>query len=119
MGDLLKTGSDWLAQRLEDTCASPIVVHLLSGDVACNAVFARTIDEDWDGQGTRTVSRSVDFEVTAEALPVPPEKGDYITADGTRYEVTEYGQDANGWRWTDSHRNMRRIHTREVTSDGD
>ena len=119
MANLLKTGSDWLAQQLESSCASPIVVHLSTGDVACDAVYARTIDEDFDGQGTRTLSRSVDFIVSEDALPVPPTTDDYITADGTRYQVSEYGQDANGWRWTDSHRNMRRIHTREVSSDGD
>jgi hypothetical protein len=117
MANILKTGSDWLAQRLEDTCASPIVVSLSTGDVTVDAVYARTVDEDFDGQGTRTLSRAVDFVVSEEALPVPPDKGDYITADGVRYEVTEFGQDANGWRWTDSHRNSRRIHTREVSSD--
>jgi hypothetical protein len=123
MPDLLRTGSDWLADQLKEH-ASRLVVYRRGGDeVAVQATVGRTLLKLDDGYGgVRMEWTDRDFLIHAADLvlagnPTLPERGDIIreTQGGKVfvYEVMAPGGEPP-WRWSDVYRKVLRIHAKQV-----
>jgi hypothetical protein len=123
MPELLRTGSDWLADQLKEH-ASRLVVYRRGGDeVAVQATVGRTLLKLDDGYGgVRMEWTDRDFLIHAADLvlagnPTLPERGDIIreTQGGKVfvYEVMAPGGEPP-WRWSDVYRKVLRIHAKQV-----
>ena len=123
MPDLLAFGMDWLAERLKAFAARGVVYRRGGDEVAVAAVIGRTLLKLDDGYGgVRMEWTDRDFLIRPEDLvlggtAVLPERGDTIreTVETTTfvYEVMAPGKEP-AWRWSDPHRRMLRIHTKQV-----
>ena len=123
MPDLLAFGMDWLADRLKAFAARTVVYRRGTEDVTVAAVIGRTLLKLDDGYGgVRMEWTDRDFLIRPEDLvlggnTVLPERGDTIreTVETTTfvYEVMAPGKEP-AWRWSDPHRQMLRIHTKQV-----
>jgi hypothetical protein len=115
--DLLRQGSQWLAAQLGEHAAGPVTYARGEVEVEVPATLGRTQMEVDDGYGLRLAAHATDFLIAAADLAETfgePEIGDRITVDGDAYEVLDLaGQGA--WRWSDPHRTMFRIHTKDVS----
>jgi hypothetical protein len=117
--NLLRKGSDWLADQLKANASSPVLYARGSAVVAVQAVIGRT---DWavdTGSGPVINEVSRDFIVLAADLVLPgvglvvPQRGDKITDGTLTYEVmAPSGQQV--WRWSDPFGKAYRIHTKKV-----
>lgn len=114
--DILREAATWLAEQMEEHCASEVEYRRGSEVTIVPAVFARTDMEVASEAGIAVHSPVWDFVVGSQNLGGAPRPGDIIAADGRRYEVAEL---AGGrcWRWTDQYCTAYRIHTRELGPD--
>ena len=123
MPDLLKSGSDWLADMLKEHASRPVVYRRGAVEVAVQATVGRTLLKLDDGYGgVRMEWTDRDFLIHAAdlvlgAATVLPERGDTIRetqGDKTLvYEVMAPGKEP-AWRWSDVYRKMLRIHSKQV-----
>ena len=123
MPDLLAFGMDWLADRLKAFAARSVVYRRGTEELTVAAVIGRTLLKLDDGYGgVRMEWTDRDFLIRPEDLvlggnTVLPERGDTIreTVETTTfvYEVMAPGKEP-AWRWSDPHRQMLRIHTKQV-----
>ncbi len=123
MPDLLEFGMDWLADRLKAFAARSVVYRRGTEEVTVAAVIGRTLLKLDDGYGgVRMEWTDRDFLIRPEDLvlggnAVLPERGDTIreTVETTTFvfEVMAPGKEP-AWRWSDPHRRMLRIHTKQV-----
>ena len=121
--NLLRIGSDWLAEQLKAYASSPVLYARGSSSVTVQATVGRT---EWSvdtGTGMVVSDVSRDFIILTVDLVLPavgnavPQRGDKITEsiDGQSlvYEVmAPAGQQA--WRWSDRFGKVYRIHTKRV-----
>ena len=116
MGDILADASTWLADKLASHAAGEVEYRRGNDAYTVSAAKGQTEYETTDDYGLVLAAETRDFLIAADAFPeglVEPQAGDRIVAGGVVYEVLDLaGQGA--WRWTDAHRTMLRIHTREV-----
>ena len=126
MPDLLRDGQAWLADQLNEHVAANIVYRRGGEEVAVRATIGRTLLklEDVHG-GVRMVWTDRDFLVRAADLalggsPAQPQRGDQIReivgVETLVYEVLAPG-DEPPWRWADPHRQMLRIHTKQIATE--
>jgi hypothetical protein len=123
MPDLLRTGSDWLADQLKQHASRPVVYWRGAQQAAVQATVGRTLLKLDDGYGgVRMEWTDRDFLIHAADLvlggtPALPERGDLIRETvGTTtfvYEVMAPGKEP-AWRWSDVYRKVLRIHTKQV-----
>lgn len=115
MADLLQTGLAWLHGQRAAHLVSPAAYVRRGGteSVAIEVTASQVRHVRIDVSGMPVEALAVDFIAAAGALPAYPEPGDRIEFNGRRYEVTPLDGDAC-WRWTDTSRLARRIHTRDM-----
>jgi hypothetical protein len=123
MPDLLRTGSDWLADMLKEHASRPVVYRRGAVEVTVQATIGRTLLKLDDGYGgVRMEWTDRDFLIHAADLVLGtatalPERGDTIRetqGDKTLvYEVMAPGKEP-AWRWSDVYRKVLRIHTKQV-----
>jgi hypothetical protein len=123
MQDLLHDGQAWLADQLHEHVATEVVYRRGAEEVAVRATIGRTLLKLDDGMGgVRMEWTDRDYLIRAEDLalggsPAPPQRGDQIReVVGTEtlvYEVLAPGNEPP-WRWADPHRQMYRIHTKQI-----
>lgn len=114
MGDLLRSGLQWLEQQRAAHCSSPVTYRREAVAKTVNATFGRTDYEVATEGGLNVGAHAWDFLVLADDLGFEPEPGDVIEADGRRFEVMPLADDVRGWRWSDPYRTTFRIHTKEI-----
>jgi hypothetical protein len=123
MPDVLRNGSDWLADQLKEHASRPVVYRRGADEVVVQATIGRTLLKLDDGYGgVRMEWTDRDFLIHAADLvlggnPTLPERGDLIreTQGGQTfvYEVMAPGKEP-AWRWSDVFRKVLRIHAKQV-----
>jgi hypothetical protein len=123
MPDLLRTGSDWLAEMLKEHASRPVVYRRGTEEVTLQATIGRTLLKLDDGYGgVRMEWTDRDFLIHAADLVLAgnltlPERGDLIReTQGDKtfvYEVMAPGKEP-AWRWSDVFRKVLRIHAKQV-----
>jgi hypothetical protein len=126
MSDILRTGSDWLADQLKAHVSRTVVYRRGTAEVAVQATVGRTLLKLDDGYGgVRVEWTDRDFLIHAAdlvlgAAVVLPERGDTVReAVGTKtfvYEVMAPGKEPP-WRWSDVYRKVLRIHTKQIGTE--
>jgi hypothetical protein len=120
---LLQSGQEWLANQLKVHASSEVTYQRGLNQVQVQAVIGRTLLKLEDGYGGVHMEwTDRDFliaptELILAGLPILPERGDIIreTENGTTYlyEVMAPGNEPP-WRWSDPHRQLFRIHTKQI-----
>jgi len=123
MPDLLRLGQQWLASKLKSHASSTVVYVQGANQVSVSATIGRTLMKLDDGYGgIRMQWTDRDFliaplDLIIAGLAITPERGDTILETvGTKvytYEVNAPGGEP-AWRWSDPHRSLYRIHTKEI-----
>ena len=123
MPDLLRLGQQWLANKLKSHASSTVVYVRGANQVSVSATIGRTLMKLDDGYGgIRMQWTDRDFliaplDLIIAGLAITPERGDTILETvGTKiytYEVNAPGGEP-AWRWSDPHRSLYRIHTKEI-----
>lgn len=123
MGDLLDDGLAWLAEQLKAHASRTVVYRRGTDEVTVQALVGRTLLKLDDGYGgVRMEWTDRDFVIAADDLVLGgektlPQRGDQVreTVDGKAlvYEVLAPGSEPE-WRWSDPHRRLLRIHTKQV-----
>jgi hypothetical protein len=123
MTNLLQSGQEWLANQLKVHASSEVTYQRGLNQVQVQAVIGRTLLKLEDGYGGVHMEwTDRDFLITPSelilaGLPILPERGDIIreTENGTTYlyEVMAPGNEPP-WRWSDPHRQLFRIHTKQI-----
>ena len=123
MPDLLRTGSDWLADQLKTHASRSVAYRRGTEEVTLQATIGRTLLKLDDGYGgVRMEWTDRDFLIHAADLvlagnPTLPERGDRIreTQGGKVfvYEVMAPGKEP-AWRWSDVFRKVLRVHAKQV-----
>ena len=115
MGDLIRQGSQWLADMLQQHAASPVTYLRGETTIDLAATLGRTDLEVTDDYGGSVQAHSVDFLAAAGSLPFAPQAGDTVILDGRRFEVMNLPGEGC-WRWTSPFRTTVRIHTKDTGS---
>ncbi len=123
MTDLLEIAEQWLAEKLRAHASRPVVYRRASDEVTVEAIVGRTLLKLDDGYGgVRMEWTDRDFLIAADDLILAgqktlPRRGDQIreTTGGKTlvYEVLAPGSEPE-WRWSDPHRKLLRIHTKQI-----
>ena len=123
MPDLLRMGQQWLASKLKSHASIAVVYVRGTNQVSVLATIGRTLMKLDDGYGgIRMQWTDRDFLINPADLVlagslITPELGDTILETvGTKvytYEVNAPGGEP-AWRWSDPHRSLYRIHTKEI-----
>jgi hypothetical protein len=123
MADMLQAGQEWLANQLKTHASNTVVYVRGSNQVSVSATIGRTLMKLDDGYGgIRMQWTDRDFLIAPLDLiiagsAITPERGDTILETvGTKvytYEVNAPGGEP-AWRWSDPHRSLYRIHTKEI-----
>jgi len=126
MGDMLASGLGWLVEKLKGHASQPVVYKRGVHEVTVQAIIGRTLLKLDDGYGgVRMEWTDRDFLIAADDLLLGgqktlPQRGDQIreTQDGKTlvYEVLAPGSEPE-WRWSDPHRRLVRIHTKQVREE--
>lgn len=123
MPDLLRFGSDWLADKLKQHASRTVVYRRGANEITVQATIGRTLLKLDDGYGgVRMEWTDRDFLIHAADLELDgqamlPERGDQVreTQDGKTFvfEVIAPGSEPP-WRWSDVFRKLLRIHSKQV-----
>jgi hypothetical protein len=123
MADMLQAGQEWLANQLKTHASNTVVYVRGANQVSVSATIGRTLMKLDDGYGgIRMQWTDRDFLIAPLDLiiagsAITPERGDTILETvGTKvytYEVNAPGGEP-AWRWSDPHRSLYRIHTKEI-----
>ncbi len=123
MTNLLQSGQEWLANQLKIHASSDVIYQRGAGQVSVQAIIGRTLLKLEDGYGGVHMEwTDRDFliqptDLVIAGLPILPERGDTIreTQSGKTYiyEVMAPGSEPP-WRWSDPHRKLLRIHTKQI-----
>jgi hypothetical protein len=126
MQDLLQSGQAWLADQLHEHVATQVTYRRSTDEVTVRATIGRTLLKLDDGYGgVRMVWTDRDYLIRGADLvlggnPVQPQRGDQIRevvgAQTLVYEVLAPGEEPP-WRWADPHRQMFRIHTKQIATE--
>jgi hypothetical protein len=123
MADLLRLGQEWLANQLKTHASKTVVYARGANQTSVTAIIGRTLLKLEDGYGGVHMQwTDRDFLIPPDELvlagaQVIPERGDTIReADNGKiyvYEVNVPGSEPT-WRWSDPHRRLLRIHTKQI-----
>jgi len=126
MADMLRTGQEWLANLLKTYASSTVVYQRGTNQTSVTAIIGRTlmkIEDSYGGVHMQWTDR--DFLIPPHELllagsQILPERGDTIreTIDGIVYiyEVNTPRSEPP-WRWSDAHRKLLRIHTKQIGTE--
>lgn len=123
MADLLRLGQEWLANQLKTHASKTVVYVRGANQTSVTAIIGRTLLKLEDGYGGVHMQwTDRDFlippdELVLAGLQVIPERGDTIReADNGKIYVYEVNVPASEptWRWSDPHRRLLRIHTKQI-----
>ena len=126
MGNLLKTGSDWLEAQRHAHAAGPVVYRRGSESVSLRATVGRTAFDvlDEEGFARRIVQR--DYLVRSQDLVLAgertlPQPGDEVLETDDEgntlvHEVVAQGGE-DCWRYSDPHDKTIRIHTQRIRTE--
>ncbi len=108
------------AERLLDRLLESSGETVSYNGTAMTVVIARTDHDESSRYGAEIVGLVQDFLIPSSALASDPVPNDRIVrADGTEFAVSVTRErddfDDNCWRWSDSYRTVRRVHTKQVT----
>ncbi len=123
MADMLRSGQEWLANQLKSYASRVIVYQRGTNQITLSAVIGRTLLKLEDGYGgVRMEWTDRDFLIAPKDLviagaQVTPERGDMIReSEGNEvfiHEVMVPGSEPP-WRWSDPHRQLFRVHTKQI-----
>ena len=121
MTDLLKTGSDWLAEQLKTNASQPVAYSRGSATNTVLATIGRTMFETSSDLGIVERWESRDYLIQAADLDLgEPQRGDQIRetqgATTYTYEVMAPGKEP-AFRFSDPYRKTYRIHTKLVGTE--
>lgn len=126
MPDLLRDGQAWLANQLHEHVATVVTYRRGAEGVTVRATIGRTLLQVDDGYGgARMEWTDRDYLIRAADLalggsPAQPQRGDQIRevvgAQTLVYEVLAPGSEPP-WRWADPHRQVVRIHTKQIATE--
>jgi hypothetical protein len=126
MSDMLEAANQWLAEKLKAHASRPVIYRRGADEVTVQAIVGRTLLKLDDGYGgVRMEWTDRDFLIAADDLILAgqktlPRRGDQIreTAAGKIlvYEVLAPGSEPE-WRWSDPHRRLLRIHTKQISEE--
>jgi hypothetical protein len=123
MGDLLKTGSDWLEDMRTSHATRQVTYCRGEASVEVSATVGETVFRINDAYGAEVRHVRRDFLILADDLVLGggktlPERGDRVreAVGGKVYvhEVMGPGGNEPDWRYSDPYRTTLRIHTKEV-----
>ena len=135
MHTMLSRGIDWLAKMQKQHLAVPVIYERLPRDgrkrgqrVEVLAVMGRSgVDGDTAVDSVRVDAEAMDFLIDASILKfgkteIEPRTDDRIHVKGGSqilvYEVVSNVLGSPPWRWSDSHRTIRRISTKLASAKG-
>lgn len=125
MADMMERGISWLAGKLNAHASRQVVYRRGVARVTLNATLGRTQLTVDDGQGgVHTEYTDRDYLIAAADLilagrATEPERDDMIEetvgTETLKYRVLPHGSEPP-WRWSDPHRLIMRVHTKQVCS---
>lgn len=123
MPDLLKSGSDWLADQQKSFVSQAVTYKRGSDSVAVAATIGRTVFEIDAGDGQFERFEARDYLIHAadlvlDSTTVEPKRGDRIEEmQASTTFVYEVMSPANQpvWRYSDAYRKRLRIHTKLIS----
>ena len=123
MSDMLEAANQWLAERLKAHASRPVIYRRGADAVTVQAIVGRTLLKLDDGYGgVRMEWTDRDFLIAADDLILGgqktlPRRGDQIRETAASktlvYEVLAPGSEPE-WRWSNPHRRLLRIHTKQI-----
>ena len=121
MTDLLKTGSDWLADQLKASASQSVLYTRGANSIPVTATIGKTVFETSSDLGIVERWESRDYLIQAADLDLgEPQRGDQIreTQGATiyKYEVMAPGKEP-AFRFSDPYRKTYRIHTKLVGTE--
>lgn len=118
MGDMLKKGLEWLAQKRTATMASTITYRRTSYLTAeLQATIGKPDMETVDEGNVRIGAAMIDFLILgSDFIPTfgEPKCGDKVVSDGRTYEVMDFAGQGH-WRWSGRPGSTLRIHTKQIS----
>ncbi|HBG25671.1 MAG: hypothetical protein A2Y10_02475 [Planctomycetes bacterium GWF2_41_51] len=117
MANLLKTGIQFLADKLKAHASETVIYKRGADTVTICATFGKTNYQIEDDSGFQIGGQITDFLFDAEDLIIDglltvPKAGDQIQTDSAIYEAL-FLQDGC-WRYSDPYRKIIRLHTKEI-----
>lgn len=120
MGDLLKSGLQFLESQRQQHMAQEVTYKRGSDSVVVLATFGKTTYEVEETEGITVGAEVIDFLIAAAALVIQtqliqPKHSDQIVVAGQgTYEVLDL-PGAGCWRYSDPYQMTFRIHTKKIT----
>ena len=116
MADILKNALSWLESQRKKHLTSLVLYKKGNDLVEIPATIGKTIFRIEDGYGRIVHYESRDYLISSADLMIngiiiTPQKGDEIIDEGFIYEVMAPANEPE-WRYSDTFRNMLRIHTK-------
>ncbi len=119
MVDILKTGSDWLADKQNSFASQSVVYKRGANSVTIQAMPTQTnLVIDQEGVIVNVVSRDFIFlaaDLILNGVLEEPQRGDRITWEGSEYNVSPVDGEKL-WKWNDNFKKQLRVQTQEVKS---
>lgn len=120
--DLLARGLDWLSAKLKTKASRTVIYRRGAASVTLAAVLGRTRIDVEDAEGVTVRSYVRDFLLRADdlrlggdrILPQPGDRIEEAADDGTYIHEVLPLAGGDCWRWSDPHRTIIRVHTRQV-----
>ena len=117
MSNMLRDGATWLTKQLLDNASDPITYSRGAVSLTMCATIGNTAfdSEQADGSMIRFESRDYIFEA-AKLVPLLglPQDGDLIHDGDHTYELLALNG-AQPFRYSDRHRTLLRVHTKQVS----
>ena len=118
MIDMLKTGSDWLADKQKEFASQSVIYRRGANSVTIQAMPPQQSVDVADEQGGIVTSRSREFiflaaDLILNGLVEKPKRADLLEWNGNVYEALPVNDDVI-WEWADSYYNQIIVHTQEV-----
>lgn len=126
MPDLLHDGQAWLTDQLQEHAATEVTYRRGGEEVTVRAVIGRTLLKLDDGMGgVRMEWTDRDYLIRATDLvlggsPASPQRGDQIreVVGGSTLVFEVLAPEGEPpWRYADPHRQMFRLHTKQIATE--
>ena len=114
--DMLKTGSDFMTEKIKAFASTAITYHRGADTVSLLATLGKSRFDEVGASGVLVSFFTNDFIIPTADLKISgveilPERGDYITCDGLKFYVTSGEGKDSLYRYQDGYMTRLRIHT--------